>query len=364
MAKTIEHEHPTPSSPKKTEEKTKPSGLWSKNTVVAGFALIVALLALLIACYTAFSINQNQLKQSEAQISLTKKQQQIDDEQRKMAHALESQAQTMATNQSAAQQQLATFSAQLHTALEQKLYQQQDWLLLKARYYLELAQINTHWSDHYEASIALLQAADTLLSQISEPKVFVIRQAIATEVAQLKAIKVIDFAGILSQLDAAQARVDYLIAQLPANNSSDKTTAKTTDNGWQAHMDQSLKLLQKLVIVRRNSQAIQPLLSQDQEALLKEQIRFNLQQAQWAVLNNHAKLYQLALKQATTNIKRGFNSHTENVSALLKQLELLQQINMDISKPVEGQALTLLNSLIDAKNNPGIALPTSKGEKK
>lgn len=364
MAKTIEQERPTPSSPKTAEHKPKPQGYWSKGGIIAGLALITALLALLITCYTAFSINKNQLIQSETQSVLTKKQQIIDDEQRNMAHSLKSQAQAIATNQNTAQQQLTTFSAQLHTAMEQKLYQQHDWLLLKARYYLELAQINTHWSDHYEASIELLQAADTLLSQISEPKVFAIRQALATEIAQFKAIKIIDFAGILSQLDAAQTRVDYLIAQLPANNSSGETAAQTTDNSWQAHMDQSLKLLQKLVVIRHNNQAIQPLLSQDQEALLKEQIRFNLQQAQWAVLNNHAKLYQLALQQATANIKRGFNSHTENVSALLKQLEQLQQINMDITKPAEGQALTLLNTLIDAKNHSGITLPHSTGEKR
>lgn len=360
MAKTIENA--TANSITSQQDKPKPQAYGMLGYLLAGLALIAALLALGITFYNADHLKKQQRYQLEQQHAFTSKQEQLISEQQKMAQLLESQAHAIATNQHTAQEQLTALNKQLDNALAQKLYQNQDWLLLKARYYLELAQINSHWSDHYAASVALLQAADSLLSQINEPKIFSIRQAIAKEIAQLNAIAVIDFAGILSQLDAAQASIDHLMAQLPGNNHSNEQIAKEAASGWQANVDKSLQFLQKLVVIRHNNHGIQPLLSPVQEALLKEQIRLNLQQAQWAILNNDIKVYQLALKQAIANINKGFNQHTKHVSALLKQLKQLQQVDLIQEKPAEGLALSQLNALIDAKNKPSLTTPTNTGE--
>ena len=49
------------------------------------------------------------------------------------------------------------------------------------------------------------------------------------------------------------------------------------------------------------------------ESILKESIRLNLQEAQWAILNNNPAVYQLALKQAITNLKRTFNETSQDI---------------------------------------------------
>ncbi|PYD07244.1 hypothetical protein DND62_30985, partial [Pseudomonas syringae pv. pisi] len=153
----------------------------------------------------------------------------------------------------------------LQTAMKQKLYQNNDWLLLKARYYLELAQINVHWSDNFNTSVALLQQADALLKGMNIPKIFTIRQTIAKEIVQLKSISVVDITGILSQLDAAQAAINNLSIQSVVDQqevlnhiTKSEESGKT---GWRNRLQDSVNFLEKLVVIRRHNENIQPLIS-------------------------------------------------------------------------------------------------------
>lgn len=244
-------------------------------------------------------------------------------------------------------------SKQLQNAMSQRFYHNQDWLFLKARYYLELAQINAHWSNSSDATIALLEQADQLLKQFNEPKVFAIRQAIAKDIAQIQAIPPVDIAGLLSQLDAAQNSINNLSIPLPENeNKATMEQSKTSSNNssaWSTHLQESMNILGKLVIIRRHDQEIKPLLSPLLEAALKENLHLNLQEAQWAVLNHDSFVYQLVLKQAINTLKTNFNENTQNTASLIKKLTELQQISITQKRPPLGLALPMLNELIESK---------------
>ncbi|TID98295.1 hypothetical protein DIZ66_17770, partial [Legionella pneumophila] len=255
---------------------------------------------------------------------------------------------------------------ELQTAMKQKLYQNNDWLLLKARYYLELAQINVHWSDNFNTSVALLQQADALLKGMNIPKIFTIRQTIAKEIAQLKSISVVDITGILSQLDAAQAAINNLSIQSVVDQqevlnhiTKSEESGKT---GWRNRLQDSVNFLEKLVVIRRHNENIPPLISPLYESAIKENIRLNLQEAQWAILNNNPAVYQFALNQAIANLKRVFNESSQNTDALIKQLSTLQNVKLTQEKPVVGQAIPLINQMIDNKELLVDQANSKKGE--
>jgi uroporphyrin-3 C-methyltransferase len=107
--------------------------------------------------------------------------------------------------------------------------------------------------------------------------------------------------------------------------------------------------LNKLVVVRRDNEDIKPLSSPLFASILKESIRLNLQEAQWAILNNNSMAYQFALTQAVLTLKKGFNEHLSNKTALLNQLRELQKINLPQESPSVGEALPLINQLIEQK---------------
>ena len=173
------------------------------------------------------------------------------------------------------------------------------------------------------------------------------------EITQLKAIPSVDIAGLLSQLDAAQISVSNLTIQpiSDENKSAAETKVQKTaiSSAWHNRLQESVNLLKKLVVIRRDDEQIKPLMSPLFVSILRESIRLNLQEAQWAILNNDAIVYQLALKQASLNIKRTFDETSQNTQALLKQLNDLQQITIIQEKPSVELALPLLNQLIDHK---------------
>ena len=321
------------------------------NSLLSSTALIIAIVAIVINLYN------NQINK--------KLQTHLVDENK----TLMSQVEDLGQNQSNIQDQFAEkenkiqkaqnnleiridgLNKELQIAMKQRLYQNQDWLLLKARYYLELAQINTHWSDNYNASISLLQQADKLLSQLNTPQIFDIRQVIAKEIAQLKAVPTVDIPGLLSQLDAVQLSVSNLTVQSPLEKNKltgQMELSQSSDSStWKARLKNSLKLLEQVVIVRRTDENIKPLMSPLFESALKENIRLNLQEAQWAILNNNSTVYQFALTQATNNIKRIFDEKAQDTAAVLNQITELQHVKIIQEKPVTGSALPQLNQIIE-----------------
>ena len=113
-----------------------------------------------------------------------------------------------------------------------------------------------------------------------------------------------------------------------------------------------------MVIIRHRDEDINPLPSPAYEAMLREEIRLNLQEAQWAVLQNNEALYQFLLTQAIKQINRSFAP--DETQALLKQLQTLQQIHLIQPKPILEQSLPLLNQFIETKDKQGPA--AAKGD--
>ncbi len=244
----------------------------------------------------------------------------------------------------------------LQSAMQQRWYQVNDWLMLKARYYLELATINANWSNDVHTTSALLLQADTLLANLHDQRLFTVRQSIAKEIMQLNSVSIVDIAGLLSQVDAAQ----HSIATLPIKNAAiiskqadtmDRNNLATSST-WRDRLKQSLNQLKKLVIIRHHDEAIQPLFTTAYETMLRETIRLNLQAAQWAVLQNNPAVYQLSLTQAIDNIKSAFDLDATSTQVLMNQLKQLQQIQIIQQKIIPDESLPLLNRLIDTKQAP------------
>ncbi|HHF7366992.1 TPA: uroporphyrinogen-III C-methyltransferase [Legionella bozemanae] len=337
-------------------EKTKPksnSPVCKNKYLIFVLSCIVAFVALGIAAYTFFLNKQLHDQLSEVQNNFSTHLQQLEQKQDQVQELINAKTNNAEELQKQLQTKFENLSKQLQNAMNQQFYQNQDWLLLKARYYLELAQINAHWSNGADSTIALLRQADQLLKQLNGPKILDIRQAVAKDIAQTQALPSVDIAGLLSQLDAAQSSINDLGVPLPVSEkvtSTENTTSPANNSPtWRTRLQNSMNVLEKLVVIRRHEQEIKPLISPAFEAILKEKLRLNLQEAQWAILNNEPFVYQLVLKQAIDSLKTNFNANTPNTAALIKKLTELQQTNITQKRPRIGSALPMLNELIDTQ---------------
>lgn len=343
-------EQNTKTNPPGTEKNKAPK---SKSNMLA---IIIALGGLGTALYT-LSLNQHlhsQIVDSNNQLSMHLKR--IEQQQDKSQEQIELKTSNIEDARTKMQSQFDELNKQLQTAMSQRFYQNQNWLLLKARYYLELAQINAHWSSESNSVVILLQQADQLLQQFNDPKAFAIRQAIAKDIAQFQATPPVDVAGILSQLDAAQNSLNELnipstLTETQTGSSNQPASPKEKTSAWRLHLQDSMNLLSKLVVIRHNDENIKPLISPAFEAILKENIRLNLQEAQWAVLNHNPQVYQLVLNQALNTLKKNFNAGAQNTDALIIKIKELQQIQLNTKRPEVSTALPLLNQFISTKDS-------------
>jgi|GEM_PF-1048838 len=323
-----------------------------KKLYLQSVALFLALIALGCAVYAIYTTLQMRAGANQQTQRLLSEIDSLRKQQNETTAEMNATSKTLSQTDEKLQDKLHTLDKSLQSAMQQHLYQAKDWLFLKARYYLELAQVNAHWSGDLQTTTALLQQADDLLAQVHDQRVFAIRQAIAKEIVQLQAIPSIDTAGLLSQLDAAQRGVAALSLK---NSVPDSATtppvapANKTPSAWRERLKESVSLLEKLVVIRRHDEPIQPLPTPGQEALLRESIRLNLQAAQWAVLQKNDAVYQLSLAQAIKTIKQSFKQQAPNTQALMKQLQDLQQTHLTQKTPVLEQSLPLLNQLIESK---------------
>lgn len=357
----------TPSSPQKPQSNTSSTAIINnpgsssthRHTITAALILI-AIGCSIYAIYTNLQLRQGTTQQVNAlitQINTLKKQQTHTETQ------IDTAMKVVNASQDTLHNKLNTLDKNLQAAVQQRLYQTKDWLLLKARYCIELAQINAHWSDNSDTTIALLQQADALLADVHDQRSFIVRQAVNKEIALLKTMPKLDIAGLLSQLDAAQGVIANLELK-PTVASVEKNATTTANNetssAWRERLKESVGLLEKLVVVRRHDEDILPLPSPAYESMLREGIRLNLQEAQWAALQNNEAIYQFSLAQALKNINRAFEPNMAVTDALVKQLKNLQQIHLIQQKPILEQSLPLLNQLIESKN---ALVPAAAGEK-
>ena len=329
-----------------------------KKTLVSLLALI-SLIAFVLSLSANFKLWQLQNQKTSFDEGLNK----LIQQQSSMDTQLSSMKQNMDDMLLESQNKITELNRNLQSALSERLYQKQDWLLLKARHYLELAQVNAHWGDDPKIAIALLQQADSILQELTLQKIFPVRQVIAKEIVQLQSLSPIDIPGILSQLDAAQGLVSKLpVVDDTANATQQKTNQPilASQNRWQ----QSMSFLEKLIVVKHYDGDTEPALSPIHKAVLRDNIRINLQEAQWAVLQNNTKLYQQSLSRALQNIERIYEKDTPAIQTLLKQIQTLQQTTLRLAMPVLDQSLQLLNQVITSKADLRALPAAPAGDKK
>jgi uroporphyrin-III C-methyltransferase len=344
----------TGSKPAEKSNEAKPS---SPSTATNSLALVLSIVAIAVSLYATYNHFQLNKRADDLSVKLLA----LDGNNRKISEQINQVADSFQGAQTQMKDKLNTLDKSYRATLKQQLYQSNDWMLLKARYYLQLAQINAHWTDNLNSTQVLLTQADELLSNIHDQRLFEVRKALAAEMAELKALPQLDTSGILSKLDAAQNTL--LKAPIRQNLTEDTATSDDNDtktpSAWRDRLKNSVNLLERLVIVRRHDEGIQPLLSAEQEAMLRESIRLNIQEAQLAVLQNNETVYKMALNQAVKSLNRNFTTSASSTKAVISQLEILKAIPIHQPKPNIESSLNLLNQLIESKDLKPLESPTT-----
>lgn len=93
---------------------------------------------------------------------------------------------------------------------------------------------------------------------------------------------------------------------------------------WQSNLKRSWDLLvDDFIKVRKRTAPIEPLLSQEEQALIRHQLRFYMAQAQTALTKQQPAIFSTALQQAQNVVNNYYDVQAANVKYLNNQLSEL-----------------------------------------
>ncbi|WP_369600140.1 uroporphyrinogen-III C-methyltransferase [Hahella sp. SMD15-11] len=245
------------------------------------------------------------------------------------------------------QAQLSQLAAKV---LQQSATSRTDWLLAEAEYLLRLANQRLALERDVKGAAKLLEAADAVVAEADDPALYPVREALAQELAALKATGLPDRTGLFLRLNALAAQVDKLnqrvfVAPVETATSVGDASA-TAETSWDGRLARLKQQVEKYLVIRRLDAPVEPLLSPDQIAYLKANLRLMLEQAQLAVLQQNQEVYQASLDKASEWLQRWLVGQDASTRALLNELEALRKVEIRPGLPDISGSLRLLKGVI------------------
>ncbi|MDR5866371.1 uroporphyrinogen-III C-methyltransferase [Halomonas koreensis] len=252
----------------------------------------------------------------------------------------------------------ASVDEALDRVLEELSSEQQaderDWLHAEAAYLLRLANQRLQLERDVQGAAALLRTADERLREADNPALLPVRREIASELAALEAVPRVDRSGLYLALNAQQERIAGLpLAQDIEEIAADATIEEAPSGAWQQQLARFGEELKDLVTVRRHDEALEALITPEQESYLRQSVRLILEQAQLALLKEEQPLYDASLDKALTLIRGYYDTDHAGVQAVLSRLEELQGRAIRPELPDISGSQQALASFIDHRFEAG-----------
>lgn len=224
------------------------------------------------------------------------------------------------------------------------------WKVLEAQYLLGIANQKLRLEGDVVTAISQLEIADQALVDSASSSVFAVRQAIASDLQELRNIEVLDREGIYLRLDnllAEMENIDLLNSMRTEFENRRNTESQTLQLGSDAtnFLDSSFEFLGSIFVWREWEETPEAMLAPGQDDLIKQNLRLMLEQAQLALLMRDNSLYQQAMAKSQAWLQRYAITDSVRGQALTTELDQLREIDIDPLLPALSQSLSLINQL-------------------
>ena len=226
------------------------------------------------------------------------------------------------------------------------------WLLAEAEYFLRIANAQLNLVGNINVSLRALELADTKIKDLNDPGLTRVRAKISDERTALKAVPQPDTESIVLELGSLAQSLHTLPLSKTAPGHFSTDNDKGTETGWQRAWRVIIDALSSIISVRRNDEAIVPLMSASEEALLIRSLDIELQIARLAVIRNEGKLYRASLQSVSERLNQYFAGDSQQVIAAQATINRLAAINLPETLPDISGSLSLLLNLGDEAAAP------------
>lgn len=209
-----------------------------------------------------------------------------------------------------------------------------DWLHAEAAYLLRLANQRLQLEGDVDGAAALLRTADARLVDADNPALTTVRREIANELAALDAVPQVDRTGLYLALNAQQQRISSLRLSQEIEERAVASSIEQPPTGtFQRQLARFGEELKDLVAVRHHDEALEALVTPEQESYLRQSLRLVLEQTQLALLNEEKALYDASIDKALELLNGYYDTTREETQSVIARLEELKQAEVKPELP-------------------------------
>ncbi|WP_179957744.1 uroporphyrinogen-III C-methyltransferase [Exilibacterium tricleocarpae] len=311
---------------------------------------------------------QMQQQQTRLQALLTGAQEEIQSQQ----HNQQQQSATLERALTTMQQRLESHNKRL---LSLSSTDRDDWRLAEAEYLLQLANQRLLIENDSRNAEQLLAAADTILLELQDVDLFVVREGINRDLTALKLAPKVDREGIYLRLAALAGQVQNL-AVIPPNPFAERavpavaeeSAAMPADSNWlQAVKRNFVDAFDKFsdyIRVTHHREPLRPILPPDSQSYLQQNLRFMLERAQLALMRQEQAIYTGSIQQARDWLRTHYRLASDRDGVAVQfdnELAQLQQVQVAQALPDISQSLEQLQAYIEKLHKLAPA-PSPTGE--
>lgn len=238
--------------------------------------------------------------------------------------------------------ELDSYRSEMNSTLDDVLAQlsqeqetdERDWLHAEAAYLLRLANQRLQLEGDVDGAAALLRTADARLVDADNPALTAVRREIANELAALDAVPRVDRTGIYLALNAQQERIAGLrLSQEVEERAVTSGIEQPPSGSFQRQLARFGEELKDLVVIRHHDEALETLITPEQETYLRQSLRLVLEQSQLALLKEEQELYEASLDKALELLNGYYDTEREETQSVMTRLEELKQTEVTPELP-------------------------------
>ncbi|MGM0856915.1 MAG: uroporphyrinogen-III C-methyltransferase [Pseudomonadota bacterium] len=228
---------------------------------------------------------------------------------------------------------------------------ERDWLHAEAAYLLRLANQRLQLEGDVEGAAALLRTADQRLADADNPALTSVRREIANELAALDSVPRLDRTGVYLTLNAQQERVAGLrLAQDVEERAVSSSIEQPPTGTFQRQLARFGEELKDLVMIRHHDEALEALVTPEQESYLRQSLRLIIEQAQLALLKEEQGLYEASIDKALELLDSYYDTSREEAQRVIERLEELKQVTVEPELPDISGSQQAMTDFIDNRH--------------
>lgn len=224
---------------------------------------------------------------------------------------------------------------------------QRAWVRAEALYLLELAERRLKLERDVQTAIVAMESADARLATLNDPAVRDVRAKLALELAALRAVPVPDIADVLARIGRLEDEVPTLpVMGMPVSQVRRADEGQDSPSPWERAWRRIRKAARDLVSLRRVEPATARLVTQEEEALLRQHLELLLFAARVAAMQPDGVAYAQSLRSAGHWLEQYFDVAKPQVEAALAELAALELTIIEPPLPKIGDAGRMLHAVI------------------